>query len=720
MRQKAISVFDVITESADQHLVVRNLQTSPYAKTDPNVGRYLLETYVGVAVRCRQVPIGSLCVVYQSDIEPGPDDLNVLTILAAAIRVEEERHETEGRLFREEEKYQTLAEESSLGIASSVRAAITSTSTTSLSRCSGMPWKIFPPAGSGLPGPSLCRLPATGARYRIGDLKKAKQGEARPRTFPVTCKDGSEKIINFRSVTLGTGDQLVIYNDLTEKMQAEEAFQALVNGAPLGIFILQDGKFKMVNSGFVKSIGYSEEELVGRSSLALVAPEYREEVRQNAIKMLRGEDHPPYEFPTLTKSGKTIWVMEKVAAIVYQGQRAALGYFLDISERKSLESQFLQAQKMEAVGRLAGGVAHDFNNMLGVILGYSDIMQLDLHKEDPLTHNLAEIKKAAQRAAALTQQLLAFSRKQIIEPQVINLNTKIAGMEKMLTRLIGEDIDLAIVLDPSLEAVKADPGQIDQIIMNLAVNARDAMPQGGKLTLETANVYLDETYAQTHPYVIPGPYVMLAMSDNGQGMDAVTQTRIFEPFFTTKQDDKGSGLGLSTVYGIVKQNNGSIQVYSEVGQGTTFKIYLPQVQEAVSPIQPEKPRVERLHGSETILVVEDEDLIRNLICRSLKVYGYNVLDARNGGEALLQCERYPRQIHLILTDVVMPQMSGRELVDRLKLLRPDLKVLYMSGYTADAVVHHGVIESKVFFLQKPFPVRTLVEKIRQILDETIR
>ena len=738
-----------------------------------------------------------------------------------------------------EEKYQTLAEESSLGIAIIGENGDYKYLNHKFIEMFGYTLEDIPT------GREWFARAYPDAAYRqqvlatwVSDLKKTKQGEARPRTFPVTCKDGSEKIINFRSVTLGTGDQLVIYHDLTEKMraeedlrlkeklldgasdsiflldlegnflylnqaayrdrgyekeellgqnlsvllspeftlkreavlqellargelifeaddrrkdgsfmpveifartidlegrkfiltaarditerrQAEEAFQALVNGAPLGIFILQNGRFIHVNPGFVKICGSSEEELIGSYSLTLVPPEYRAEVRRNAIRMLKGETLAPYEFPIFTRSGETRWILEKVTSMVYQGQRAVLGYFLDISERKSLESQFLQAQKMEAVGRLAGGVAHDFNNMLSVILGYSDIIKLGLHKDDPLTHNLAEIEKAAQRAAALTQQLLAFSRKQIIEPQVINLNTKIAGMEKMLQRLLGEDIDLALVLDPSLEAVRADPGQFDQIIMNLAVNARDAMPHGGRLTMETANVNLDEAYVQTYPDVMPGPYVMLAVSDNGQGMDAVTQARIFEPFFTTKQDDKGSGLGLATVYGIVKQNNGHIQVDSEVGRGTTFKIYLPPVQEAVSPIQPEEPRVERLHGLETILVVEDEDSVRNLICRSLKGYGYHVLDARNGGEALLQCERYPKPIHLILTDVVMPHMSGRELVDRLKLLRPDLKVLYMSGYTANSVVSHGIIESAVFFLQKPFPVRTLVERIRQILDETI-
>lgn len=508
--------------------------------------------------------------------------------------------------------------------------------------------------------------------------------------------------------------------EILKRREAEEAIQVLVNRAPLGIYIVQDGRFKMINPGFSEIVGYFEDELIGKESLDLATPPCREEVRQNAVKMLQGKSHRPYEFSITTKGGETKWVVESVASTIFQGRRAVLGYFLDITEQKKMEGQYLQAQKMEAVGRLAGGVAHDFNNMLSVISGYCELMQLELHEDDPLSRNLAEIKQAAQRAATLTQQLLAFSRKQIIKPEVINLNTKIANLEKMLRRLIGEDIDLAVGLESSLQAVKADPGQIDQILMNLVVNARDAMPQGGKLTLETANVYLDETYLRTHAYVIPGSYVMLAVSDNGQGMDAAILTRIFEPFFTTKEDDRGTGLGLATVYGIVKQNNGYIQVYSEIGCGTTFKIYLPSTHETTTASQPEIFGVERLYGSETILVVEDEDLVRNFICRSLKVYGYNVLEARHGGEALLQCERYLEPIHLIITDVVMPQMSGRELVDRLKPLRPDLKVLYMSGYTANAVVHHGVVEATVAFIQKPFPVKTLVEKIRQILNETIR
>jgi two-component system, cell cycle sensor histidine kinase and response regulator CckA len=503
-------------------------------------------------------------------------------------------------------------------------------------------------------------------------------------------------------------------SDITERKRAEEAFRVLVNHVPMGIFIVQDRKFQLINPGFEKICGYTAAELLGSDSLRLVSPDYRNLVRENTVHMLKGELDLPYEFPFITRSGETRWVLEKVTATIYEGQRAALGYFLDVSEHKGLEDQFFQSQKMEAVGRLAGGVAHDFNNMLNVIFGYGDLINQELHQDDPLARYVAEIKKAADRAAALTRQLLAFSRKTILAPQIVNLNDHLAGIEKMLARLIGEDLEMQMFLEPALGAVKADPGHIDQIVMNLVINARDAMPRGGKLTLETANTFLDQDYVRRHVEVISGPHVMLAVTDNGQGMDAATQARVFEPFFTTKELGRGTGLGLSTVYGIVKQSGGHIEVYSEVGHGTTLKVYLPRVQEAVAAVPAAKPLVRDLHGSESILVVEDEDILRDLISRSLTFYGHTVLAARHGGEALLLCEQHPGPIHLLLTDVVMPQMSGRDLADRLAPLRPDMKVLYMSGYTENAIVHHGVLETNVSFIQKPFRIKTLMENIREI------
>ena len=384
--------------------------------------------------------------------------------------------------------------------------------------------------------------------------------------------------------------------------------------------------------------------------------------------------------------------------------------------RKS-EEQFRQSQKLEAVGLLAGGIAHDFNNLLTAINGYSELALMKLKQEDPLHRNLEEIKKSGERAANLTRQLLAFSRKQMLQPRVLDLNSVVVDIEKMLRRLIGEDINLRTSFDPALGSTKADPGQIEQVVMNLAVNARDAMPAGGKLTIETANIYLDERYAREHVGVTPGRYVMLAVTDTGTGMDAETQARIFEPFFTTKGEGKGTGLGLSTVYGIVKQSGGNVWVYSEVGHGTTFKVYLPRVDEDAEEYKRTTETEEILRGTETILLAEDEEVVRTLACEILETYGYRVLEATGGGAALLICEREKEQIDLLITDVVMPELSGRQLAERLKQLRPDMRVLYMSGYTDNAIVHQGVLDKGANFIQKPFSPDALARKVREVLDK---
>jgi two-component system cell cycle sensor histidine kinase/response regulator CckA len=342
---------------------------------------------------------------------------------------------------------------------------------------------------------------------------------------------------------------------------------------------------------------------------------------------------------------------------------------------------------------------------------------LQLKPEDPLMHNIKEVKKAGDRAAALTRQLLAFSRKQVLQPKILDLNVVVSEIEKMLQRLIGEDIELRTVLAPELGHIKGDHGQIEQVIMNLAVNARDAMEGGGKLTIETQNVCLDEGYVKQHITVMAGSYVMLAVSDTGQGMDEETQKRIFEPFFTTKDVGKGTGLGLSTVYGIIKQSGGHIWIYSEVGQGTTFKVYLPRVDEEAQVYKPSQERQESRSGKETVLLAEDEEMLRNLIRQVLTSFGYQVLEAANGAAALVVCEQYQDPIHLLITDVVMPEMSGRELTDRLAGLRPEMKVLFMSGYTDDTIVRHGILESDLAFLQKPFTPHDLARKVREVLDK---
>ena len=388
----------------------------------------------------------------------------------------------------------------------------------------------------------------------------------------------------------------------------------------------------------------------------------------------------------------------------------------EIAERESLQKQLVQAQKMEAIGRLAGGVAHDFNNLLTIITGYSSLLLNELPSGGPSRGHLEEVKKAADRAATLTRQLLAFGRRQVLAPEVLNLNKIVANMDNMLRRLIGEDIDLVTKLEPALSRTKVDPSQVEQVIMNLVVNSRDAMPEGGKLTIETANAELDANYVRRHAMAAPGRFVMLAVSDAGCGMDAETQSHIFEPFFTTKETGKGTGLGLATVYGIVKQIGGEIWVYSEPGRGTTFKIYFPQVEEAERAVQPPKVASASQQGSETILVVEDEEAVRSLVQRVLESNGYAVLTASNAEEAAQMCDRQERTINLLLTDVVMPGMSGRKLARHLGFSRQGMKVLYMSGYSDNAIVHQGVLDPGTAFLQKPFTPDSILRKVREVLD----
>jgi PAS domain S-box-containing protein len=386
-------------------------------------------------------------------------------------------------------------------------------------------------------------------------------------------------------------------------------------------------------------------------------------------------------------------------------------------EREALQEQLRQSQKVEAIGRLAGGVAHDFNNLLTVIKGYSQLTLAEMKAEDPFRENIEEIKKSADRASDLTRQLLAFSRRQIMEMRVLNLNTILQNLEKMLRRLIGEDIELTFLLGGNLRRVKVDPGQIEQVIINLSVNARDAMPKGGKLTIETANAVLDEEYARKHIAVKPGRYVMVSVSDTGMGMTPEVRERVFEPFFTTKERGRGTGLGLSTVYGIVKQSGGNIWIYSEPDRGTTFKIYLPQVDEALEELREKVETRELPRGIETVLIVEDDKEVRKLVARILENHGYKVLEASQGSEALPLSKEYKEQIHLMLADVVMPGLDGRELAERIKLLHPRMKVLYMSGYTENAITHHGILEKGMNYIQKPFTVDALTRKVREVLDE---
>ncbi len=418
------------------------------------------------------------------------------------------------------------------------------------------------------------------------------------------------------------------------------------------------------------------------------------------------------------KDGTEFWNTVSVSPVLDAEGHVTnfVGTMTDVTERRALEAQLVQAQKMEAVGQLAGGVAHDFNNVLSVIVSYADLIGEDARHEGRPCADIEEIRKAALRASDLTRQLLAFSRRQVLAPQVLDLRRTIDGMEKMLRRLLGANIELTVLSSHDLGNVLCDPNQVEQVIMNLAVNARDAMPEGGELTIEMSNEELDSEYVETHHDVGSGAYVMLAVTDTGTGIDAETQARIFEPFFTTKERGKGTGLGLATVFGIVKQSGGRILVYSEPGSGTTFKLYFPKVDGVAVEPRPSLVQVAPNGGTETILLVEDDDQVRSIASNVLRRSGYVVLVAANGGEALLICEKHGAPIHLLLTDVVLPRMNGRQLADRLRVLRPAMRVLFMSGYPDDAVLQHGILESGVAYLQKPLSPASLTRKVREVLS----
>jgi len=466
-------------------------------------------------------------------------------------------------------------------------------------------------------------------------------------------------------------------------------------------------------------LGYDQKELIGKKAYSLYSDGKRD--AEAIMKALTEEGElRNHEMKFVRKDGRLVPI--NLSASFLKDEKGetigTLGIYSDITEEKKLDAQLQQAQKMEAIGTLAGGVAHDFNNILTSIIGNAELMLMTLSKDDYLREGIGEIKLAGERAAALTRQLLAFSRKQIIQPKILDLNTLLSGIEKMLVRLIGENIEILMVLEPALEEVEIDPSQMEQVIINLAVNARDAMPNGGKLTIQTANTYLDENYfsGQNIFEGQPGSYVMVALSDTGSGMEKETQEHIFEPFFSTKEKGKGTGLGLSTVYGIVKQNNGFIWLYSEPGEGSTFKIYLPSAKRVVKTEEKVQTPVKDLGGSETVLVVEDNDSILNFAQKVLRQYGYRVLTAKNGEDALRIGKEYEEPIDLLLTDVVMPTMSGKETAEGLQPLYPQMKVIYMSGYTDDAIVHLGVLEPGLNFLQKPFSTEALAVKVREVLD----
>ncbi len=554
-------------------------------------------------------------------------------------------------------------------------------------------------------------------------------------------KDGTILFVILTAAMLNPGDFsagfVVTVQDITERKRVEEALResedrlrGMVEQSPFSIEVLSpNGEVLEANEAFEKLWGVKRESLKGYNLLhdhQIETLGFMPTVR----RAFAGErvSTPIVEYDAGATLGKGV---RKVVQGEFYPVRDAHGAIrqvilihIDLTERRraeeektKLQGQLQQAMKMEAVGRLAGGIAHDFNNLLTTIAGNAELASMDPASSSPVAQHLDEISKAAESAAALTRQLLAFSRRQIIEPRVLDLNDLVDHLQRMLTRLIGEDVELQTMLGEDLGAVRVDPGQFEQVLVNLAVNARDAMPDGGRLIIETSNGELDEGYCARHSQVQPGKYVLLAVSDTGHGMSDEVKKRIFEPFFTTKPKGRGTGLGLATIFGIVKQAGGAIEIYSEVGLGTTFKIYLPRIDMPSEKLTARKPSGDLARGRETVLLVEDEMSVRDLAHAILNKLGYTILRASNGSEAIQIAERHRERIDLLLTDVVMPGMNGRELAERLLTLHPETKVLYTSGYTENVIVHHGVLEENLHFIGKPYSLQSLSKKIRETLDQ---
>ncbi|HEX7087016.1 MAG TPA: PAS domain S-box protein, partial [Vicinamibacterales bacterium] len=533
--------------------------------------------------------------------------------------------------------------------------------------------------------------------------------------FPIEQDDGSRLI---GGIAIDVSPRMSTEQALRA---SEERYRSLVELAGSVIVVIgADGTITEFNREAEAFFGRSRKDVLGRPYLdACVPAAQRSAIAADLERIRGGEPLHGRESTWVLDDGSQksfLWNATRLTGQTGAPQVLVIGQ--DITELRRLEHQLLLAQRMEGIGRLAGGIAHDFNNLLTAILGHAEMAQGDVGANDPARGNIAEITRAASRAADLTRQLLAFARRQIIEPRIVDLNGLVVTVDRLLRRLVGEDVELVTVLDPELWRVRIDPGQFEQVLVNLVVNARDAMPSGGTLVIETRNVHLDEEFARQHATVQPGPHVLLAVSDTGTGMDEEVLAHIFEPFFTTKEVGKGTGLGLATCYGIVKQNKGSIWVHSERGVGTTFRIYLPRAEGAAAPLDAGETRAAEQppRGTETVLLVEDELLVRNLAADALRQHGYNVLAASTGLEALDLAMQTPKPLDVLVTDVVMPQMGGPQLAERLLAERPGIKVLFISGYSDMALMRHGRLLPGTALLQKPFTPGQLVRRVRELLD----
>ncbi len=687
--------------------------------------------WIGVPLKTHDRTIGVLVAqTYTQGIRFGEREKDILQFVSTQVAMAIERKRAEEAVRTSEGQLKALLD-------SALDACVTMDETGRLTSWSAAAEAVFGWPASEAIGRSLAdtiipQQHREGHARGLARFLETGEGPILRQRIEITAlhRDGREFPVELTVTPIRLGDHWLFgafVRDLTEEKHAEEAlrrseasYRGLVEHAAYGIYrATADGKFLMVNPALFTMLGFpSADDLLkmDASRDVYVDPAARARILARCEQFGSAIEEVAWR----RRDGSVITVRLNGRPVRAPDGTIECFEFIvdDVTEQRALEERLRQTQKMEAVGRLAGGIAHDFNNLLTAILGSVDFLRQALGPEHPEHAETEEIQKAALRAADLTRQLLAFSRQQVLAPKVLDVDALVTNLEKMLRRLIGEDVELRFVAKASRAAVLADPGQLEQVIVNLVVNARDAMPRGGKLTIETATVDLDAGYAWEHGTVEPGRYVMLAVTDTGVGIDRAAQARLFEPFFTTKEFGKGTGLGLATVYGIVKQSGGYIWVYSEPGQGATFKVYLPRVEPAGEPVAAPQPPARALGGTETILLAEDEAAVRTLARRVLEKHGYKLLLAATGRDGVQVAEQHAAPIDLLVTDVVMPEMGGRELAQRLTARQPGLKVLFLSGYTDDAIVHHGVLDAGVAFLQKPFKPDDLVRKIRAVLDGT--